>query len=335
MTKNTLDNLTFRQKLAIEGEVSFILSTSFHDAEVLYRLYSCISEAPKKIKPYIFETFKKLTFFPESTYIKLKGELGVDEPPMWIWEDKVIEDVQQCLLLPDSFNIDKVSFNKKALKRNLIKSAFMMFCTKVGGTYQEALRPLCNKILEINNLEFLHESCFFILSCLSESLEAGQVKISKKEKLKRIKEVFITTFDVHEFLSFQIELKSLANMKNSVKEKDERTEDTEDEEKVMKMIDENGNVQDVSEDIKGLLSELFFEKNIKEGRKKKRVKDSFIVKKIFNSSKCSTTLKTFDSEEEAEKFITEIAENYPEILDTCTFVIENVNNPDIIKIIKK
>lgn len=324
-----MDKLTFRQKTAVEGEISFILSTSNSDSEILYRGYLCISNAPENLKPYIFETFKELTCFPENTYITLKAELGVDEPPMWIWEDKIIEDIKEALYISDFYNPEKTNINRSELRRKIIKSAFLLLCTKVGGNYMEELEPLCNKVLNERKLEFLHESCFYLLTSLSEEKENNNLpELSKEEKIEALNKVFSLTFDIHDFLSFQVELKSLS-IKSML---DEKEESTNEDIKLIKMVDEDGNVKDISEDIKEILSSVLPNLS-KKGDKKN--KNSFIVKKIFNSSKCSTTLKTFDSEEEAEEFIEEIAEQYPEILNTCSFVIENKNNPDILKVFKK
>lgn len=289
-----MNELNAIQKIALEGEIAYIISTSNHTAEIIFRIYSTLKGLDEKYQKYTFDCFKRLTNLPETTYFMLQAELGVDKTPVWIWVNKCIEDLKMCLSISESSSEGNViCADKKELKKKIIKSAFMMFCKNCMIEAVSPVRDLCLKIMEDNLLSFLHEACFILLTEIRE-LEETEDNKELCSPEKGIKKVFMQAFDIRNFLSFQMEM-------SFTEEMDKLIEDTKKSKQINKTTNKTTN------------------KSITV--RNKNSKTFYAVKKTFNESGISNTLQCFKSKKDAEQFITEIYANFPDLKNFCTLSI--------------
>ncbi|MCR5260784.1 MAG: hypothetical protein K6C94_02985 [Candidatus Gastranaerophilales bacterium] len=316
------NNLTFIQRAALEGEVAFLIATSNHDEDILFRLYCVLDGAPDDIRELFLSCFKSFVHFPEETYTKILGEVQTQHVPMWLWEDKVIADIKGCLKFTESSDSENLKMSKEDLRKYMVKSAFIFFCKKVCGYSVSEPIYLCQKIIEDNKLDFLHSVCFALIRDLSEALELGLA--SPDDSGENLVEIFKLSFDSHDLLSYRQEVNAMEQL---IKEEQEEREYYYDF--LFNIAAEAGKNKELSADIKQVISELL-EVHNKQVEKGKKRKNPFVVKKILNTSKAISTLKRFKTVDEAQDYIEKMVDKCPELTDTCTFVIEDFNKKDVI-----
>ena len=310
------------QRAAIEGEIAYLITTATSDSEILFRLYFVLSEADDSLKEIILECFKSLVYFPEEVYTRILGEISTKNIPMWLWEDKVIDDIKEVIKhgeAPDSSNL---KLEKRDLRKVVAKSAFILFCKRLCAFSVSVPINLCKKILDNHSLDFLHSSCFALIRDLSEAVEMGVVSL--EDSKENLLEIFKMSFDARDILSFRIEVEALEHLNNL--ESKRNSKHFSDEMRYMLDRVENEDSNDVDDDnqLDQILSNLMetHNKEVEKGRKRK---NPFVVKKIFREQKTVSTLKTFKSKEEAVVYIEKIVDRCPELMNTCTFVIEDFN----------
>ena len=306
---NSLTNL---QKVAIRGEVAYAVSTATHNAEVKYRIYTILKEVEDKYKPFLIEAFKEAVTFDEWIVDKLYLETLTNEVPVWLWIEKVIADMKESLYLTEATSISRASVNKVAERKKIIESAFVNFGRKALITSVEAAEQLFDEVLEDNDLSFLHTSCFYLRSSCEEMRDSGKVQDKVPEDLLEC------CFDIRDMLSIKIETEALEVFNN-----DEFVPKFKPKKKIIKKTEKISISPDMTEeDIKELVNQkmmsLFME-DFKENKPKKQFK--YVVNKVFNNTQISTTIRVCDTQEEAEQFIKEIKRVYPELQNTCEFII--------------
>ena len=197
MTTNS--KLTLTKRIAIEGEVAHILMSSSHNADILYNFYLALKsmesmdetesienleereeafkereEIDEEYKQEFFSAFVRATEFPDEIYKKLQMELGVDEYPMYLWENKFVEDLKEAIkILKGTYSNrnNKVSYDINVIAKAIIRSAFTEFCMKHSLELPSAYISLCKAILKDNKLDFLHNICFFVITELQSYIE--------------------------------------------------------------------------------------------------------------------------------------------------------------------
>lgn len=311
------NSLTFMQRAAIEGEVVHLIITSSGNAEILFKLYIVLKSSPEDVRPLLLECFKSLMSFPEEVYFKILAEISANKVPIWLWENLVIDDIKYAINHGEVPEIDNLKLDKKALRKVSVKSSFILFCKRLCAYSINVPINLCRKILEDNELDFLHSSCFALINDLTE---AAAFNIFPTEDTdENLTEILNTPFDARDLLSYQIEVRAMEQL------------DT------LEKIGNKGNKEDSSNEnsyVQDVLSVIIdvHNKEIETGKKRRK---PFVVKKISNEEKAVITLKTFKSMQEAESYVDKVVDKSPDLMRTCTFIIEDFNKKDLIYIYSK
>lgn len=309
------DQLTNLQKIALRGEVAFILSTCSHDAEIKMRVYTTLREMEDKYKPFFIQEFKNSTEFDDTVIDQLYLETLTNQVPVWLWIEKAISDIKASLsLVPTRETGAPTSINKNSERKKIIESAFHVFARKALITCPDASESLFNAILDDDDLEYLHPTCFFLRGCCDEIRDLGCARDKTPEKLLEC------TFDIREFLSLIAETETLENASKKKAPKQYQTERVR-EEVPVEVIEINGSIsqEELSKYLSEKITELF--KNTAHTKAKSSNKIQYVVKRVFNNTDISTDIKTCDTMEEAEEFIEKIKKNYPDLSHTSNFII--------------
>lgn len=219
----TTNNLTLTKRIAIEGEISNLLISSAHNADILYNFYIAFrgmnksveikddeefkgsEEVDEEYKQELFKAFVKATEFPEEIYKRLRMELGVDKYPMYLWEAKFAADLKEAIkIIKSTYSArgNKVSYDINTIARAIVKSAFAEFCMKHSLEFPSAYISLCNTILKDSKLDFLHNVCFFVITELQSYIEEhGNIENSIVLERK----TFLYQFRPDKLMSFERE----------------------------------------------------------------------------------------------------------------------------------
>lgn len=316
------EKLTYSQQLALEGEIAQVVATSNHNEDLVYRLYSILSTVPKKYYSFILSCFRNLCDLPESTFFKVRNEVVFGKIPMWIWQDKCLSDLKENLRSATRGGVN-VDANIPEAKRKIIESAFMLFCRKIAMALPEEATNLCNLVLEESTLSPLHKACTLIIP---EIQNFPKNKTTKKAQLA----VFDTLFDVRDTLCFKLEYDDENEPKKKSQKETTRVKHQVNKEVVVRkeiseeLPEDLPTLEDIMQGINDI-TQTFFDAVPQSYAEKAMPQQNklYIVKKYFKGSGCSTVLKTFTTKAEAENYIKEILQGYPELKKTCTFVIEH------------
>lgn len=310
------DQLTNLQKIALRGEVAFLLSTCSHDAEIKMRIYITLKEMEDKYKPFFIQEFKNSTDFEDTIVDRLYLETLTNQVPVWLWIEKAIADIKASLsLVPTKETGAPTSINKNKERKKIIESAFHVFARKSLMICPEASEQLFNAVLEDSELDYLHPTCFFLRGCCDEIRDLGCAKDKTPENLLEC------GFDIREFLSIVAETETLeiANKKRAPKQyKTEKIK----EKITTEVIEINGAIsqEELSKYLSEKLTELF--KNVAQPKIDSSEDIQYVVKRVFNNTDISTDIKTCATMEEAKEFIEKIKKkNYPALSQTSDFII--------------
>ena len=246
MTTNS--NLTLTKRIAIEGEVAHILMSSSHNADILYNFYLALKsmeskdetesiedleereeafkereEIDEEYKQEFFNAFVRATEFPGEIYKKLQMEVGVDECPMYLWENKFVEDLKETIkILKGTYSNrgNKVNYDINIVARAIIRSAFTEFCMKHSLELPSAYISLCKVILKDSKLDFLHNICFFVITELQSYIEEhGNIE----DNIALERKTFLYQFRPDELMSFKRE-KAIAEGSDPIEPPEENKE---------------------------------------------------------------------------------------------------------------
>ena len=337
-----LENLTQLQKAAIEGEVAKVYASTRHNAEVLYRLYTMLKNAPKETTSYILEVTRDLVDIKEELIDRVVLEAKVEEPPLWLWIDKTIADIKLSLKLAVAEGmICDVDVNKKLMQQKIVRSAFVSFGRKIALACTKAAKELCRHIIEKEPLEldFLSDICFSLMAEIDE--------LPPTETMTDA--VFHSEFDIRNMLNFRIE-KEIMEKRNSRDERDHEVEKQAKEinSKMEKAINE-AIVMPVSEahddsmdatvyavkmavnESEGFMAEAvskvmkqILDEQLKTEKAMKAKEAKYAVIKEYANSPVASTLRTFDTEAEAESYKEKLEESFPELMKSCTLKVKKV-----------
>lgn len=243
MTTNS--NLTLTKRIAIEGEVAQILMSSSHNADILYNFYLALKsmeskdesesienleereeafkerdEVDEEYKQEFFKAFIRATEFPDEIYKKLQMELGVDKYPMYLWENKFVEDLKEAIkILKSTYSNrgNKVSYDINVVTKAIIRSAFTEFCMKHSLEFPSAYISLCNAILKDSKLDFLHNICFFVITELQSYIEEHG---DTEDNIALERKTFLYQFRPDKLMSFENE-KAIAEGRDPIELPDE------------------------------------------------------------------------------------------------------------------
>lgn len=309
MKKQEIKELTYAQKIALDGEISYAIATSNHDDEVLYRMYSILLTIPRDLYRHVLESFVRLSNIPEEKIQRVRAEIALGKVPLWIWENKCISDLKECIKYSgQALNQSSITANQKLLRINLVKSALIFFIRKIAMLAAKPAYNLCLKILDEPELEQLQEICTFLLHDLSE------LDLTDKINKSTLMQVIESNFDLRETLSLKLEIKAMEMMDRSEKS-DKPDKPPVNDEILNAILGKVRGTKETTKSIEDLINTAF--------SSDEEEPTAYVVKKIFNGSGKSATLETFNSKKEAEEFIKDILTNMPELSQTCTFVIEH------------
>jgi hypothetical protein len=302
------EELSNIQRVALEGEVSYVISTSIHDADMKYRIYCIFRETEGSYREYLLRCFKETTTFNEEEINKIYFEAISDKVPVWIWSEKVIADIKESVRLAELSVGSKLSVDKKEAKKKIAESAFVNFIKKAFLISVDATEQLLNDILEDPDLSFLHTSAFFLRSSCEEVRDAGNVQDKVSE------EIMHCHYDIKDIMNFRV----LSEAFNILNEKELLKREKPVKSKIRKTtinITPDMTEEEISELISNKVLSTFKELS---GSKSKL---KYVVNKVFNDTQISTTIRTCNTREEAEKFIEKIKKEYPDLTSTCEFFI--------------
>ena len=319
----SLDNITALQKIALEGEIAKALSTARHDAEILYRYYTILKRAPKEISYLLVQIVRDLTDIKQEILDRVMLEASLDVIPLWIWTNRTVADLKLSLKLACADSIGDASMDRKNLQKKLIKSAFVYYVRSIAMISQTAALTLCRHIIneECIDLGYLEDACFALIPEIEELQEDESVKDELTE------DIIHTTFDISKVLSYKVETEVIEKRNREVKSNEETSEDN----KPVK-IAENENVKiyaasidldkanlttDLSEVLKDTINEILKERKAKESKDTGK----YIVVKEYDGCDVVTPLRECKTEEEAQRFISSMEKQFPELLKTVRFRI--------------
>ena len=215
-------------------------------------------------------------------------------------------------------------------KRKPSLSVIQIGNDKASTSYINNKKKLCEEILKTPELEFLETSCFYILQ------NCDEMKKMRKEK-KVCHSILECHFDIRERMSYQIEKKALNNINKYTENNKNFTKE------IMEppQFENSGNLNNggvsvfalnventkgvTQEELSNFLSQKiteFFENAPVVSESNKDEDSIYIVRKIFKGAEDqNVVLKACKTKEEAEKFVEQIKQNFPELLKTCTFSI--------------
>ena len=302
------EELSNIQRVALEGEVSYVISTSIHDADMKYRMYCIFRETEGSYREYLLRCFKEATTFNEEEINKIYFEAMSDKVPVWIWSEKAIADIKESIRLVELSVGSKLSVDKKEAKKKIAESAFINFIKRAFLISVDATEQLLNDILEDSDLNFLHTSAFFLRSSCEEVRDAGNVQDKIPE------EIMHYHYDIKDIMNFRV----LSEAFNILNERELLKKEKPVKSKIRKII------IDITPDMtEEEISELISNKVLSAFKKLSgsKSKSKYVVNKVFNGTQISTTIRTCNTREEAEKFIEKIKKEYPDLTSTCEFFI--------------
>lgn len=325
------NNLTYLQKVALKGEISFALMTSSHDAEIKYRTYLILKEVEEEYRPFIIECVKEGITFDETVIDKIHLEVLNGTIPVWLWKEEAIADIKLNLTAAESGAVilgSRLSINRLQEKKNLIESSFLAFARDAVMLHPWSAEELFNEIMEDSDLEFLHSACFYLKSACEETKALRQTNEIPDELMSCL-------FDMKRALSFSVETKALKALdRKQAKPKNYST--------ITKTPLPTGEPQELNgnfiiqgkfdvdnsitqEELSNYISEKIVE--LFEGKPNPKPKPAapsgtvYVVKKVFTDSGISTDLRICKTQKEAMNFIEKIEREYPDLTRTCEFQI--------------
>lgn len=316
----SLEQLTQLQKVAVEGEVAYIVSTAAHDAEIKMRIYFVLKEVEDMFKPFLYEAFKEAVTFDPEIVDRIYMETKTDTVPVWLWKEKAIADIKESLLLADTGMLSpKISVDKLYVRRRIVESAFIAFARKAALASPSSCLDLLETMESDYMFDFMSNSIFYLKSTCEELQITEGIETSISEK---ILECF---YDIREFLNIRVETKALDVAERMAQDRVKQnmmSTLTPTENGFVVSLNSDMSPQEVTELINNKLSELFSSVT-----KPKTPQVKYVVKKVFNNSNLTTDIRTCTTEKEAKEFIAKIKEEYPELMSTCDFVVcrEKVN----------
>ena len=325
------NNLTYLQKVALKGEISFALITSSHDAEIKYRTYLILKEVEEEYRPFIIECIKEGITFDETVIDKIHLEVLNGTIPVWLWKEEAIADIKLNLTAAESGAIilgSRLSINRLQEKKNLIESSFLAFARDAVMLHPWSAEELFDEILEDSDMEFLHSACFYLKSACEETKALRQTREIPEELMSCL-------FDMKRALSFSIETKALKALDRKQAKPKNYSTITKTPLPTGDPLEFNGQVivqgkfdidnsitqEELSNYISEKIVELFEGKPNPKPKPAKPSDTVYVVKKVFTDSGISTDLRICKTQKEAMNFIEKIEREYPDLTRTCEFQI--------------
>ena len=210
-------------------------------------------------------------------------------------KEKCIEDIKLNLRVQEltaGSGALKISCDKKEARKAIVMSSFTKFTRQIALCSVEVGIELCREVLKDEELEFLHPITFTLLE------EIKEYALTKKKSLVPAT-IMSITYDSRDILSSILESEAVKVLA------DEPT--YQDLQEASNSVKESKKISEEVDDL--------FEKS------PKKSKVQYIVTKTYNSTNLTTALRYFSSLEEAEEFVNDLKDTFPELEKTCKFEI--------------
>lgn len=316
------NKLTHLQKTALEGEIAYALSTSMNNADLKLRIYMILKEIPMDLLGETIQIIKKAVTFDEAIVDRIFLEITLGKVPEWLWLERAIADLHDALkIITPDMSDSKLSINKTEERKKLIKSAFISFGRKAFLMSPKSAQKLFKAVSEDEKLSFLSTCCFYLSSRCEEVINNYKVDDEPREELLNVH------FDLRDTMNPMAEIKSIEELEKnplqnnkSVKDKLEAPANKKTIKSEVVLIEGEISPSELSNFISEKVIELF-SKNQPVTRTKKEPKIKYVVQKVFKDSNVTTDIDSFDTEEEAQKYIEQMKKKYPDILITGDLII--------------
>ena len=294
MENNNNRQLTYLEEVALRGEVSFAISTSAHDADIKFRLYLMLTQVPDHLRESFLKYFREIATLPEEEISRITYEAMNDVVPVWLWVEKCIADIKLSLRVSEltpSISV-RSNCNKQKARKYIVTSAFTKFTRQLALCSVEVGIALCREVLKDNDLTFLHPISYTLLE------EIKDFALTRNKSIVPAT-IMSVTFEPSDILSSILESEALTTLAddpsiNELKGRARKKENT---------IKES---EKISEEVE----KIFEDKEV-----------TYVVTKTFNSSNLTTALRHFKSLKEAEAFLDDLKNTFPELEKTCKFEI--------------
>ena len=316
------ENLTYLQKVALKGDISFAFLSASHDTEIKFRAYLILKGVIPKLRPFFAECMKEALTFDTSVIDCLSLEVANNQVPVWLWIEEAVADIKLQLSLTENKYSDvllhPLSLDKAVERQNLIESAFVFFAREAAGISTLATEQLLDKILEDNDLEFLHNACFYLKGYCAE------VRKEKIEDEQVPEEIMACLFNPRKTLDFLIEtkfLKLLNASERQEKKQRKRARKKQAESEKQRIRGDVGLDEIPRKEAMKCISDTIAEIFGSPIKVMDSPRDVYVVKKVFPESGMSTDIRICKTAKEAVDFVKKILKEYPELAGTCEFQI--------------
>lgn len=316
--KKYREKLDIMLNIALEGEVATLVSTSNHNAEIIYRIFTRMKDMPPSVQEVAFGCFKSFTSFEPDMYDRIKAELGMPDYPMWIWRDCCISDIKVATsILTKTIESNKTEIDIKEASKAIVRSSFTKFLYKVYTVNKGGAKALCDSILSDDELDFLHSVCFImndnIINHVDEDDEITDEEIAEEEAT--VKALYDLSFDVRDILSFLEGVYRAGTIEEEVVANDNITNNVIGKDIIVASSKEFRSLGELTNYLQGLLNKMEKSEDGNSGYK-------YVVKKRYKGSTKVVTLCTFNNYNDASSYIDEILSEFPDLCNTCDFIIE-------------
>ena len=300
------ENLTEIQKIALQGEVARTLLSSTNQAELKLNIFFLLDEAKPEYRDVLLRTLRESTDLDKETLESIYFYVTKNITPINLWIATIVAEMKRMLSNSGDmlFKTESLPFDKNTEKKNLLKSMFMYFVKKLVLISPDAVEMLLDNLLQDTTFDFLKSTSIFIKEFCQE------VKNSKFYTPEISKEILKYSISATGMLSYENEMNRISE--NLEQEKSIPEEDDLNPKKTIKIVQINQVMN--PEEAKALIEHFaLLEENDE--------KISYVVQKVYKNTNLKIDIRPCESEKEAEEYIDKINKEYPELNETCKFII--------------
>jgi len=302
------ENLTEIQKIALQGEVARTLLSSTNQAELKLNIFFLLDEAKPEYRDILLRTLRESTDLDKETLESIYFYVTKNITPINLWIATIVAEMKRMLSNSGDvlFKTEPLPFDKNTEKKNLLKSMFMYFVKKLVLISPDAVEMLLDNLLQDTTFDFLESTSILVKEFCQE------VKNSKYYAPEISKEILKYSIFNTGILSYENETKKV----NTNFKQEDTPESTFKPEGAIKIVQINlkDNTLINPEEAKAFIEHFaLLEEN--------NEKVSYVVQKVYKNTNLKIDIRPCESEKEAEEYIDKINKEYPELNETCKFII--------------
>ena len=303
------ENLTEIQKIALQGEVARTLLASSNKAELKLNIFFLLDETQPECRDILLEALKESTDLDKETLESIYFYVIKKVTPVNLWIATIVAEMKRMLSnSSDSFfKAEPLPFDRNTEKKNLLKSIFMYFIKKLVLISPDAVEMLLDNLLQDTTFDFLKSTSIFVKEFCQE------VKNSEYYVPEISKEILKYSISNAGILSYESETKRIDR---NFKQEENIPESTFKPEGAIKVVQINlkDNTLINPEEAKALIEQFALLEESNE-------KVSYVVQKVYKNTNLKIDIRPCESKEEAEEYIDKINKEYPELNETCEFIV--------------